>query len=210
MLEIPTIYSSLLKTSVSREDIEELSFIDHNTYYSLFYEAEEISHTKYNLVITIPCIDPYIQFINTNNKILNHFIVIQRYKQFHKRFIALDIVSYLYHFYLYGYDYRSSYLTFLKYFSIIKQPDYIKPEIAECIYLPSGECIAIKKTFWLSIIQRTWKNIYKKRIEILNKRTTPEELYYWQTHGKWSYSLPSLSGMLIRLRKKRPSKSSGV
>jgi hypothetical protein len=210
MLETPTIYSALLKSSVTQQELEELMVINENTYHSLFYEPEERSRTKYNLVITLPSLYPTHFFLTNSPNVNNHFLVIQRYKQFHKRYIALDIASYLYNFYLYGYSYQNSFRIFLKSFHIIKQPDYIKPEIAECIYLPSGECIAIKKTFWLSIIQRTWKNIYKKRLTILNERSTPQELYYWRIHGKWSSSLPSLRGMLARLRKKEPAMSSGV
>ena len=39
-----------------------------------------------------------------------------------------------------------------------------RPEIAKIIYLQGGECIAILKTFWIRLIQRTWKNVFKKRI----------------------------------------------
>lgn len=209
MLEIQTIYSSLLNTSITVLEMDELTRIG-DVYYSVFYDAEEPTRTKYNLVMTIPlsCIEHHNKFLtSTPQNLSNHFIVIQRYKQFHKKWVALDIASFIYDYCLYGYYPRNSYMSFLRSCHLLRQPNYIKPEIAECIYLPSGECVAIKKTFWLSIIQRTWKNIYKKRLDILNKYTQPSELYYWRTHGKWSSYLPSLCGMLRNLR---PSKSSGV
>ena len=55
------------------------------------------------------------------------------------------------------------------YFNIVKSFYYIQPHIVECVYLPEpgGECVAILKTFWLKIIQRTWKRIYKQRMAIL-------------------------------------------
>lgn len=39
----------------------------------------------------------------------------------------------------------------------------LKLNIGKCIYLPTGECIAIIKTIWIKLIQRTWKNVLKKR-----------------------------------------------
>jgi hypothetical protein len=55
------------------------------------------------------------------------------------------------------------------YKNIIKSFNYIQPHIVECVYLsdPGGECVAILKTFWLKIIQRTWKRVYKQRMSVL-------------------------------------------
>jgi hypothetical protein len=55
------------------------------------------------------------------------------------------------------------------YHNIIKSFYYIQPHIVECIYLPEpgGECVAILKTFWLKIMQRVWKKIYKQRMDLL-------------------------------------------
>jgi len=35
-------------------------------------------------------------------------------------------------------------------------------QIAEKVILKGGECVAILKTFWIRIIQRTWKKIFRK------------------------------------------------
>ena len=43
------------------------------------------------------------------------------------------------------------------YKTIISNNSYIKPEIAEVLYLSGGECVAILKTVWIRILQRTWK-----------------------------------------------------
>ena len=53
------------------------------------------------------------------------------------------------------------------YHNIIKSFYYIQPHIVECVYLPGGECVAILKTFWLRIVQRTWKRVYKQRLQLL-------------------------------------------
>ena len=77
---------------------------------------------------------------------------------------------------------------------------YIKPEIIERIILPKGgECIAIIKTFWLRIIQRTWKKVFLKQKEILNKRMSIYCIKYLEIHGSYpsdcSY-YPTINGML--------------
>lgn len=54
----------------------------------------------------------------------------------------------------------------------------------------------IIKTYWISIIQRAWKNIYMKRKEIIRKRMNPNNLHHRQIVGKWPSSchyLPSIS-----------------
>jgi len=55
------------------------------------------------------------------------------------------------------------------YHNIVKSLYYIQPHIVECVYLPGpgSECVAILKTFWLKIIQRTWKRVYKQRMALL-------------------------------------------
>lgn len=35
-------------------------------------------------------------------------------------------------------------------------------QIAEKVILKGGECVAIIKTFWIRIIQRTWKKVFRK------------------------------------------------
>lgn len=59
------------------------------------------------------------------------------------------------------------YLVYGRYkqYSLKPHPVYFgRIEIAQCIYLPSYECIAIFKTVWLKIIQRTWKKIVRQRM----------------------------------------------
>ena len=62
---------------------------------------------------------------------------------------------------------NKSHDIFRNYSEIIRNENYIKPEIIECIYLDTGHCIAIKKTFLIRIIQRSWRNILKKREQII-------------------------------------------
>lgn len=89
------------------------------------------------------------------------------------------------------------------YRNIIIRENYIKPEIGQYIILPTLEAIAILKTVWLRIIQRTWKNVFKKRQNIIKHRSNPNALYWREITGKWEpniKNLPGLKGMLYKLK----------
>ena len=58
-------------------------------------------------------------------------------------------------------------------------------DIVEIKRLDTGELVAIKKTFWLKIFQRKWKNICKTRKRVIQLRKSPKSLRYRQIHGKW-------------------------
>ena len=53
------------------------------------------------------------------------------------------------------------------YNKIVKQ--CLRFEIAHCITLSGGECVAILKTFWIKVIIRTYKKAYKKKIWTMYK-----------------------------------------
>jgi hypothetical protein len=75
---------------------------------------------------------------NSDKNIEKHYIVIHSYAYYNPKFIKKDI----------------------KFYS--KQLDKIlQPEIAECIILSGEETVAILKTFWIKIIQRKWKKVFK-------------------------------------------------
>jgi len=60
---------------------------------------------------------------------------------------------------------------------------FIKIEI---IYADEHVCF---KTYWIRFIQRRWRNIFKKRKDILTKRKQPKALRIRQTTGKWPKGL---------------------
>jgi len=89
--------------------------------------------------------------------------------------------------------------TIRNYYNIISRPDYIKPEIGECIELATGEQIVIIKTIWLKIIQRKWKKVFAKRQQIIKYRLSPSSLSFRQLTGKWPeycIHMPGLNGLL--------------
>jgi len=92
--------------------------------------------------------------------------------------------------------------TIRNYHNIISKKDYIRKEIGECIVLPTQETIAILKTFWLRIIQKKWKKVFKEREIMLKKRNLPSSLYQRQVIYNWlqTYRLPGLRGMLYPLK----------
>jgi len=156
-------YSETEDSNDSYSEMDE-SIYDYNT---IYYEPEEISKTKYNIVICL------LSFSN--------FIVFQRFKNFNMNEIEI--------------------LTSLMNIESITYT----VDIAECLYLDSGECIAIKKTMWFRIIQRVWKKIMATRKDVIKKRTLLSSLIYRTIHGKWPKSccyLPNIKGMLINLKNK--------
>jgi hypothetical protein len=89
------------------------------------------------------------------------------------------------------------------YRNIIARPDYIRPEIAECIVLPSQHTVAIIKTIWIKIIQRKWKTVYAERNRIIKTRMQYTSLKTREITGKWPQScnyLPTLYGMISNLK----------
>jgi hypothetical protein len=79
--------------------------------------------------------------------------------------------------------------------NIINNKKYIIPEIVECITLPTQEIIAIKKTFWIRIIQRTWKKIFRQRCILL---ADTRFIIKYILGQKSSKDIPSIKGMLLK------------
>jgi hypothetical protein len=70
------------------------------------------------------------------------------------------------------------------YNKIIKSPKYLQPEIFEKVYV-HDRCCAIIKTFWIKIVQRSWKRVFKERTRIRALRRSVKAILYWQMTGKW-------------------------
>ena len=85
------------------------------------------------------------------------------------------------------------------YLHIIASETYIKPEIVQRVKLVTGESVAILKTFWLKIIQRTWKKVFALRNKMMEMRKNLHHLRYRTIHGYWSFdcrNIPTVVGML--------------
>ena len=63
----------------------------------------------------------------------------------------------------------------------------------------------ILKTYWIRLIQRTWKNIYKKRKEVIHSRKQISSILYCKVYGRYKTNeniLPTINGMLSKCNKK--------
>ena len=95
------------------------------------------------------------------------------------------------------YDYTFRYLC--DYSGIYIHPPSV--DIIKIKVLYDGRYIGVKKTFWLRIVQRTWKRIMKQRSEIMQKRRTIAAQVTFSLTGKYPSGLnvlPRLSGSIIR------------
>jgi hypothetical protein len=79
-------------------------------------------------------------------------------------------------------------------------PNWRKLEIIKMDFSPIPRpwfCFTcVFKTFWIRIIQRTWKKIYKQRQEILRNPGIVNFVIQRQLHCKKTLFLPGLKGML--------------
>lgn len=75
--------------------------------------------------------------------------------------------------------------TIRNYNAIIRNPNYIKLDIIKCEELSGLEQVGYINTFWLKIVQRRWKKIYKMRQDILKARSSPLALIERQQTGQW-------------------------
>jgi len=168
---------------------------DNDDYVDNYYIEDEPSRTKYNLLLCELYNTRIHGDIDTTN-IYNYYLVIWKYKTFNIEFINEDCET-TQNEYLYMMNQTHS--IYRNYENIIKSEKYIQPEIAECIVLETGHTVAVKKTIWLRLIQRCWKNIFRKRKDIFQKRCLLSSLLYREIHGYWPANcriMPTLQGML--------------
>ena len=164
------------------------------------YEPEEISSTKYNLVLA-EIYNASAHGANNLSDINNWHLVLFRFKQYNNLYIINEYLgNYLFDLERWLHSTHTNHSTIRNYNSICLK---IRPEIAECIYLHTGECVCVFKTIWLRLIQRTWKKIYKIRQDVINQRCKANSLFYRGIHGKWPsmcVNIPTLFGMLIHYK----------
>ena len=73
---------------------------------------------------------------------------------------------------------------------LLYNSNHIRLEIIQAdILSPGEEHVAYLKTFWLRIVQRRWKKIFKARQDLIKKRSTFKALQERQRTGQWSPGL---------------------
>ena len=71
------------------------------------------------------------------------------------------------------------------------------------LYIRKEVYYVVVKTFWLRIIQRTWKKKYQKYRDNQHKKMLPKNMHYREIHGKYPKELeylPRIRGMLARYK----------
>ena len=198
-------YDTETDTESSYNDSESDSDSETDTN-DILYEPEEPSVKKYNIVLCELYNDYIHGEINDLDININKLhLVLFRFKLLDSIYINRLAFSRMnYYTTILNNNYNINHNIYKNYKNIISSDNYIKPELAQCIYLPSGHCICIIKTFWLKIIQRKWKLICKQRKHIINCRSNPYALLSRSLTGKWPdycIYLPGIKGMLQEIGK---------
>ena len=181
-------------------DHEDSDYEDNN-----IYDPEELSATRFNIVLC-ELHNEMLHGLENNSAVQYHYLVSARFKNLNTNCINECAAL--------GKDqYRRlansrieqgrKHRIYRNYASIISKTNYIKPELAECVYLETQECVAILKTVWIKLIQRKWRNIVHARREIMRKRSRPDAQHFMEINGRWSddcLNYPTLKGMLSSLK----------
>jgi len=173
------LYNPYLHSSVEEDDLQDNETLEEWGHY--------LVHSKYTGKQFTQSLDPSQSLSQSLDNDDNIFEMIREYRH-HIRVCVLPYPELCRHPFLRNYD------------TIIRRRNYIRPEIAETLYLETGECVAVLKTFWISMIQRAWKRVCKERQRIYLLRCRPIALHFRQVHGRWSPEcrlLPGLKGLLV-------------
>jgi len=97
---------------------------------------------------------------------------------------------------LFRYDYKSV-MRYLTEYSVTRIYNPVT-HIMKLDISNTGSYNVILKTFWLKIIQRSWKRVYRTRQSFVLDCKNPNSLFYRQLHGKWKNNkqYPGIRGML--------------
>ena len=169
------------------------------------YDPDEPSSTRYNIILC-ELHNPKIHGIDPASNVSSHYLVDCRFKKLNMEIINANasIITHVYSRLITTRNSRTnSHPIYKNYTNIVARNTYIKPEIAECIYLETHECVAVLKTVWIRLIQRTWKTVLRKRAVVIQKRINPYALYNRQITGNWPSDCafyPGLRGMLSPIK----------
>ena len=94
--------------------------------------------------------------------------------------------------------FKLSYRSCLRYLYYYGMTAMHKPEIniLQLHIMNDGTYSVVIKTFWLKIIQRKWKKIFKLRKEMLSNRLQLSSMHHREIHGNWPISLRVLPGLV--------------
>lgn len=179
--EITTTHPHLLSNSPSEASDDEYVDLSDDEYADYVYEPLEESSTKYSIVLC----ERYDETLHgpASENVYSHYLTYTRFKNLNMKIINEFKEEADNH-------YRVYYPT---------GDHAMRLEIAEVIYLPTDQCVSIIKTFWLKIIQKKWKKIFKERKECILKRKAYDAFKYREIYGTWPIHClhyPGLKGLL--------------
>ena len=158
-------------------------------------DDEQHTNNKYRLVLC----HHYHDVLHGKPKdanVMTHYLVIETFKRF-----DISEMREMSHFYNAKYKEQPSnklkHRVIRNYQAIASSDNYVKPEIAECIELPTLECVCIKKTIWLRLVQRAWKRVFQERRAIIANLSNPRTIGQRGLKHMSAPNLPGLRGMLM-------------
>ena len=148
---------------------------DNDVYDDVYSSSDDDDAETPNTKSEIVLCELYNQKIHgtppSTSKVNGHYLVISKFK-------SIDVPDLLETAQFYNRTYKkrvngiTPHDTIRNYKNIVTLPFYVKPEIAKCLRLTSGEYVCILKTHWLRLVQRNWKRVYLKRHEKCNSSPT--------------------------------------
>lgn len=162
----------------------------------IIYNSDEISNTRFNVVL---CELFNKKLHGANNMKDIHYLTIVKVKSVYNFEGMLELSKYYNRLYKKNSLILLPHLYIKNYENIIKTENYIKPEIAECVFLPSGHSVCIKKTIWIKLIQRKWKRVFIERQRVVKMRTRYASIKEREVTGLWPKSCrfyPGIYGLM--------------
>jgi hypothetical protein len=147
----------------------------------VIYNNDEQSKTRFNVVLC----ELFNKRMHGSNTKDIHYLTIVKIKSVYNFEGMLELSKYFNRLYKKNTFNLLPHLYIKNYANIIKTDNYIKPEIAECLFLPSGHSVCIKKTIWIKLIQRKWKMVFKERQRVIKSRIQYASLKEREITGLW-------------------------
>ncbi len=145
-----------------------------------------MNYSKYKLAVCVP-FDPLLHGMNHNSdkNICSHYFIydiIEQHSFINNSQPTIEILTDLKH--LYNAIVLNPHPIIRNYQEIMLSEKFLKFHIIQEDILDGGESVGYIKTFWLKLIQRKWKKIFKERKEKIRRMTDPRRLMKREITGK--------------------------
>lgn len=168
---------------------EIVSILDEMYEFEEEYDLQEKEDEQYFIGIYICMKDVHIHISNVVNSDSNRL------------FLGMSVSAKL--FFRYEYKYVQRYLCSAIQYCPYARNYHLKVSIMKLNITPDGLCLVIVKTYWLKIIQRHWKNVMKRRKEIIQHKMNFKYLNDRELGSQSRENIPKLQGMLYIYSKKK-------